>query len=246
MSQAQSERSCRSWEDIFPPYQCCMSSRWYFQIFNLNKKGNHRWTFCSLPWTQMTGAIWWSPSLPVTGRPCRCCYLGICCLPVEITSNCKNMVFLFFASSWWRIVANWALMQCRLEGWGLIFYWSGVEYVVNTWQQLKFNRYPLKSLMLSWRGGHSSLSAVSSSCKILMYFYCPFNPIGMQGFLCTGPGCNRIISACPSRPTPCCVHRRSTGHFPSRFKLASPHRSWIRCMAGRVSELGLVPAHGNG
>ena len=85
LSHAQSESSCRSWEDIFPPCQCCMSSRWYFQIFNLNKKGNHRWTFCSLPWTQMTGAIWWSPSLPVTGRPCRCCYLGICCLPVEIT-----------------------------------------------------------------------------------------------------------------------------------------------------------------
>ena len=136
---------------------------------------------------------------------------------------------------------------CSVVWRGEVWYFTGLAWNMLSIRDNNSNlRYPLKSLMLSWRGGHSSLSAVSSSCKILMYVYCPFNPIGMQGFLCTGPGCNRIISACPSRPTPCCVHRRSTGHFPSSFKLASPHRSKIRCMAGRVSELGLVPAHENG
>ena len=38
------------------------------------------------------------------------------------------------------------------------------------WRDNNLNlRYPLKSLMLSWLGGHSCLSAVSSSCMILMY-----------------------------------------------------------------------------
>ena len=185
MSQAQSERSCRSWEDIFPPCQCCMSSRWYFQIFNLNKKGNHRWTFCSLPWTQMTGAIWWSPSLPVTGRPCRCCYLGICCLPVEITSNCKNIVFLFFARldhhsrdpdhNHWT-AAGGGLSQtghwCSVVWRGEVWYFTGLA-----WNMLSIRDNNSNLTGIHWRVWccpGAAATAAYLQCRVPARYWCIF------------------------------------------------------------------------